>query len=158
MSDRRYVYLAGPIAGLSYDFAKNGWREFLVEALDERYGASIKVLSPMRQKEYLEGIMELAHDPGVRNTKQIMARDFSDIERADLVVVGLHENPERVSIGTMIELGYAKKAGKPILVIVNEETGLGIHDHGWVKELADIWAVGVPEAADQIVAFCSEGL
>jgi hypothetical protein len=50
------VYLAGPIAGLTFDGAAD-WREKAIERLTE-FG--IKGLSPLRAKEYLRGSGELS--------------------------------------------------------------------------------------------------
>ena len=155
MSGTRTIYLSGPITGLSYEEAKLGWREELRATLEALpLEVNIILLSPMRKKEYLEGSAKLSGEDG--NWRAVMSRDFSDIDRADLVVINLN-NSCRVSIGTMVEIGYAKKAGKPMLLIMDAQE-INAHDHGWVYNVVDAWVDDMAGAIDFIVNFCSEGL
>lgn len=147
------VYLSGPITGLSYDEAKFGWREDFAGRI-LREGLPIRVLSPMRHKEHLRKSKSLWAD----GSKAIIERDLADIRRSDLMVVNVN-GARRVSIGTMIEIGYATALGKPIVLIWNDEgNSENPHNHGWVTSLSAYWATDVEEAVKFVTAFLSEGL
>lgn len=155
-----FVYLSGPITGLSYDEAKGGWRYDLWKMLVERRELGrITLLSPMRKKEHLRGTTSLAGDGPLADNgpswKPIIARDYADVKRSDLMVANF-TGATRVSIGTMIEFGFAVALGVPILAIC---TGpIGPHKHGWVQEIPIKWVETVDDAADFIANFCSDGM
>lgn len=125
------VYLAGPITGLSFGEAAD-WREQVIKSLAQN---DIKGLSPLRCKEYLmmEKVLDVKYDQYVLSTgKGITTRDKWDCHRADALLVNLL-GAEKVSIGTMMELGWANSANKPI-VLCMENSG-NIHDHAMVREV-----------------------
>jgi nucleoside 2-deoxyribosyltransferase len=119
------VYLAGPITGLSYGEATD-WRElFCIEGIEP--------LSPMRAKSYLsqyETIPDSVNTP-LSSPRGIVARDHWDVRRCDLVFANLL-GATRISIGTMIELGWASAYGKPIVLVMESNN---IHQHAMVNEL-----------------------
>lgn len=130
------VYLAGPITGLSYGGA-NEWRDAFAEQLEAR---GVRGLSPMRGKSYLdheERIWDSYEDSLLSSQKSIVTRDRNDATTCDLLVVNLL-GATRVSIGTMVELGWADAHRVPIVVVM-EESG-NPHDHAFVRELAG-WRV-----------------
>jgi nucleoside 2-deoxyribosyltransferase len=131
----KLVYLAGPITGLSYKGATD-WREF---ARDDLAKAGITGLSPMRAKHYLAHLKSLSGtgeeyaDLGVLSTqKSVTARDRFDTRTADVVLMNLL-GAERVSIGTMIEAGWADAFRVPIVLVI-EPTNL--HHHMMLREVA----------------------
>jgi len=122
------VYLAGPITGGSYEQAVN-WREEAVSKL-----LPIKGLSPMRCKDYLfrEKVLASGYQDTILSTdKAITARDRFDCQRSDVVLMNLLES-DRVSIGSMIEIGWADAARVPIVLVMSENN---IHYHGMVNEI-----------------------
>lgn len=125
------LYLSGPITGLSFDGATD-WRHWVSAHL----AGQVKCWSPMRGKDYLKGITDLSangyEDTILSGSKQITCRDRFDTLRCDMTLMNLLGAP-RVSIGTMIELGWADSARRPI-VLVMEKTG-NVHDHMMVKEM-----------------------
>lgn len=154
------VYLAGPITGLSYEAARHGWRPEFAGYLN----LSIKPLSPMRQEGHLAEIKKIAahgyeHNP-LSSSRGIIAKDLLDIERCDLVVVNVF-GAKKVSVGTVWEMGYAKKCGKPIVLII-EAKGTGPsdnpHDHLFMTETADFTCHSVKEAADIVNAILLPGV
>lgn len=104
------IYLAGPMTGHSFDEA-NDWRLRATKRLEALY---IETLSPMRGESYLQP-GNTPHTPG------IPARDRNDIATCDAVLMNLLEMGSRVSIGTMIELGWADMLRKPVILVRNAD-------------------------------------
>lgn len=127
------IYLAGPITGHTHDSA-NEWR--LIYGQDLRH-QGWNVLSP------------LDNTPNPKNTDEVLDPWFEDqfhddlsateavqmdlrmIAEAQVVFVNLH-GAERVSIGTMCELGYAAALGKLVVTLGDPS----FHDHPFVHELS----------------------
>lgn len=152
------VYLAGPIMGLTYKEARYGWREEFAEALTD-FNADVTVLSPMRHEGHLAEIQGPLTATGDVNhifshPKMIVAKDFLDITRSDIVVANFSGATE-ISRGTLVELGYAFAGGKTIVVIMN--TG-NIHDHPFVREVAHVVTPSIKEAAMIVASLLSEGI
>ena len=141
------VYLAGPIKGLSYDDATN-WREAASHDLIKH---GIEPLSPMRYKEYLSRERELKDSYGfnpLSSDKGVITRDRWDIQRCDIVLMYL-VGAEAISIGTMIEVGWANAYQKPIVAVM---TLHDIHWHGMVRECSGFIAPTLQQACDIIYA------
>lgn len=135
----RFVYLAGPITGQTFDEAAD-WREAF---LDQLFSVGLMGLSPMRglEKFRVPGPLPSTFDEG----KAAMLRDLYDIRRSDAVVVNLL-GAERVSVGTMCELGYAYALGKFIVVVMNDVNPW--HDHLFVHEMASQVVPTLDDALD----------
>jgi nucleoside 2-deoxyribosyltransferase len=126
---RGKVYLAGPISGLTYGGAEN-WRIQFSAAVDQR----IACFSPLRSKDFLtqHGVIEGSYPYNPLSTDQgITARDRNDCTTADLVLFNLL-GADRISVGTMIELGWAD-ANRIPAVLVMEPNG-NPHDHPMVRQ------------------------
>ena len=129
---RYLVYLAGQITGLTYEGATD-WRDWAAEKLDSD---KIETLSPMRGKSFLKdaGILHSGtYVPAVSTAKGIMRRDFYDCTRADCVLVNLL-GAQKVSIGTMMELGFAYARQIPVVLVM--EPGGNPHQHVMVEQAA----------------------
>lgn len=123
------VYLAGPISGLTYGNAQD-WRRTVREAL----GPDAECFSPLRSKGFLvsEGVLEQGYACHPLSTDRgIMTRDHWDCQTCDLLSVNLLDAP-RVSIGTVLEIGWAYAYQKPI-VCVMEASG-DLHEHPMIRE------------------------
>ncbi len=145
------VYLAGPITGLNYKGCTD-WRQ---SAADELNKVGIKALSPMRAKSYLERLDKIsghgrdyAHMGPMSTSQGVVTRDRFDTQKSCSVVLMNLLGAERVSIGTMVELGWADSARVPV-VLAMEETG-NVHDHMFVRQLAG-YVVGTLEEALAVV-------
>lgn len=127
-----YVYLAGPISGLSYGGATE-WRDVVCAGLR----SNLVPLCPMRGKDYLESEESIADDYAdtlLSSQRSITTRDRNDVIRlADALIVNLL-GAEKVSIGTMIELGWADSKRVPIIVVMEDKGNS--HDHSMVREIA----------------------
>lgn len=125
------VYLAGPITGLSYG-GSTEWRGNVIAELARH---DISGVSPMRGKDYLAGRTSIddEYDEFILSTSRaVVTRDRWDCQRSDVVLVNLL-GAQRVSIGTVIELGWADSARRPIIIAMDSDNP---HDHAMVRELA----------------------
>ncbi len=128
---REYVYLAGPIAGCSYDEAMS-WRD----EIQEDFLPGIVGVSPMRLKEWCARTPQIADIDQYRTiTSQeeflltgeshaIKARDYHDVSRCDMIVAYLPKSSteRRPSWGTAIEMGWASDMCKPIVLVTDDES------------------------------------
>lgn len=107
------VYLCGPIQGLSYQEA-TGWRVTAAETL-EKWG--IQTLDPMRGKTELSNLTAIPPDltGPLTSPSAIVARDYWDVQRADLLLANLHG---RLSAGSSAELAWAYANKKPVIGII----------------------------------------
>lgn len=134
---KKKIYLCGPITGLTYDAARLGWRrEFRDLLVAGAHSLSIEAFSPMRSKDFLEGEKNLSGDPKMyahvmATTAGIITRDRFDVQSCDLMVANLL-GAERVSIGSMVEYGWADAFRKPIITIIEPEGRSYIPDEGTV--------------------------
>ena len=131
----KLVYLAGPITGLSYDGAVD-WRTSTSIKL---HASGIRGLSPMRWKEYLLEETSIAdrYDEHVLSTsKAITTRDRWDCMRSDVILMNLI-GAKRISIGTMIEAGWADAFRKPVVLAIEENN---MHHHAMLEHIAG-WVV-----------------
>lgn len=138
------VYLAGAITGLTADVAED-WREYAKRQLAIREDDGGNILgptgivgySPMRAKDYLlkagvlSGRPEAYDDYILSTAKGITYRDSWDVATCDLVLVNLM-GAEKVSIGTVLEIGMAYALRKPIVAAWEEDN---IHNHAMVNTM-----------------------
>ena len=123
------VYLAGPIAGYTWEEA-TAWRH---EA--ERLLPECECLSPLRGKGFLKNRKSLPDaDPyhALSSQHAIVIRDRWDVRNADAIIANF-QGARHVSIGTCFELAWAKDQGTPVIVVMDKE---GLHDHAFIKEAA----------------------
>lgn len=140
------VYLAGPIAGLSYQEA-TGWRNRVANQLIE-FG--IESLSPLRYKSFLSNEKAIAdhYDTHVlATTKAIYTRDRWDVARSDIIFVNFL-GAEKVSIGTVMEIAWADMLNKPIIIAMEEGN---VHQHAMVVESAGYIVPTIEEGIDAII-------
>lgn len=145
------VYLAGPITGLSYKEAK-GWRDYVTERLAFKTrgrfstAISIETISPLRGKDSLDIDIPI----GAWAMSDVTRRDFFDIRRSDLVLVNFLD-AEKVSQGSLVEIGYAVALNKPLVVVMDMKN---IHNHPFVVESALVITGDLDKAIDKIVELC----
>lgn len=112
-----FVYLAGPITGLSYGRCTD-WREYAHKKL-RRY--KIPTLSPMRYKEHLKSQLKIAADADLKEltAKTVRDRDKLDVYRSDVVLMNLL-GATCGSIGSMFEFAWAEDWGTPVIVVMEK--------------------------------------
>ena len=148
------VYLAGPITGLTYDEGSD-WR---VKIAAELAAVGIEAFSPLRAKKYLReyGKLDAGGSAGcsylnastLSNPAGITTRDRFDCTGRDMVLANL-VGAERVSIGTMIELGWADATRTPIVLAM--EPG-NVHAHAMVETVAGFVVPTLEEAVEVVKA------
>ena len=137
------VYLAGPVTGLDFSDATS-WRRRTNVQFRER---GIEAIDPTRGKDYLagSGILSAKGYTQTMSTDQaITTRDRYDTQRADVVIANFL-GAEKISAGTMIELGWADSVRTPVIVIAEEGNP---HDHAMVRSIAGFWVGTLEEAID----------
>ena len=130
------VYLSGPITGLTFSGCTD-WRQYAQQELAKD---GIEGISPMRAKDYLERVngpisghgRDYAHMNVLSTSPAVVARDRFDTTRVDVVLMNLL-GADRVSIGTMVELGWADAARVPVIGIMEPEGN--VHDHMFVNQM-----------------------
>ena len=135
------VYLAGPISGLTFAEGQN-WREYFSTQIDQR----IQCYSPLRGKDYLtkHGKLEGSYDEFPLSTGHgITARDRFDCMGSDIVIFNLL-GAKRISVGTMIELGWADAARNPAILIMEKEGNP--HEHPMVSNTTQFRVDNVQDA------------
>lgn len=125
----KYVYLAGPIAGLTFGEADE-WRDYAEQTLPQGW----KALSPLRGKDHLDTGTPLSND--FDGGAEAVARDLRDIDCSD-ALIAYFGGARQISAGTMAELGYAYAKGVPIIVVTD---GDEFHRHVFVDFMSD-WNV-----------------
>lgn len=125
------IYLSGPITGHKFDdWQCDGWRQEARRLLewDENGDTGLRTFSPLRGKVFLKNLkepIEGEYRSPLTNKHAITHRDRHDCLTCDAMLVCLL-GAKSVSIGTMIELGWADAARKPIVMVM--EPG-NIHEH-----------------------------
>lgn len=140
---KHYVYLAGPIAGCTYEGATD-WRDHASKALNS---AEVECLSPMRGKYFLAGrtLGQDAYDESPMTTARgINRRDFFDCTRSSCVLVNL-EGAKRISIGTCMEIAWCFQARIPCIVVM--EPG-NPHKHMMIEDCATYIVPTLDQAMD----------
>jgi len=149
------IYLCGPISGTDYETCAMGWRKDVHDVLVQD---GHEVYSPMRGKSFLANAGELhnqAYDLPIGTAQGIIGRDRNDTITANLLFCNLLGAP-RVSIGSMVELGWADIQRIPIIVCM-EPVG-NCHDHLFVKGLATYLVHDVPSGIALARMLLSPGL
>ena len=117
------VYLAGDISD------KHRWRPKIMKALE---GLDVEFLSPIDVGiDYSEKALRLAN----RKNRVFLHCDFMKCDRCDVLFAYLRLSKSRHS-GTSTEVGYAKKAGK-IIILVNDMPDDEEYLYEFVKRAAD---------------------
>ena len=149
----RYVYLAGPITGQSYGGA-SGWRSYAADNLAD----GIVPLSPMREKGHLANEAEIAasyEDTLFSCARNFSARDEYDVRRSDALLVNF-AGAEKVSIGTVLEIGLARGLNKPCVAVIGEADAL--HAHPMLREFVTSEVATLSDAIKLLNWWLGEGV
>lgn len=141
------IYLAGPISGLTYDGCTD-WRDAVERTLSID---DFEVASPMRAKKFLntgEILDAVRYDNVLASAQGVMTRDSWDVHRCDAVFANLL-GAEKVSIGTVMELAWAWKAGVPAIVVMEPEN---IHNHIMLQQSTPYYCETVDEGLELLYA------
>ena len=137
------VYRGGPITGLTH-VEVTAWRN---EVGMKLLAKGIQPVDPMRDTPRPLGGGAYDDDPKWLNLNfDPYGRDRSDIEGSDVILFNFL-GAERVSIGSLWELGYASAGGQYIVVVMRPGN---YHDHYFVKKAAAVVVGSLDEAIDAI--------
>lgn len=144
------VYLAGPITGLEFDAAKE-WRDPSSEFCQRLQALGWETRSPMRDKEKfrVKGKLSAFFDEGAAAVNQ----DLQDIVEADAVILNVLD-AERVSLGSMAEMGYAYATLTPVIVVTEGEEN--IHHHVFTDYMAERIVPDLNSAIEALVEVHAE--
>ena len=143
MSEVYYLYLVGPITDVSYGNSTD-WRKYVAERMPPK----IKVISPMRGKDYLKNeknIKASYEDIPLSSAKGITSRDRFDAKRGTALMINLL-GAKKVSIGSIIEAGWGDDGIKPIILVMEKEGN--VHDHPLLRGLAGFIVDNLDDAID----------
>ena len=137
MKNTPLIYLAGPIAGSGYKEITD-WRRDAALQL-----SPLKTLNPMRAKEYMQNETENIHNYQL-NTVIEHALGMS----CDAVLMNLTKS-KSISIGSMIEIGWADAFRKPLVLIIDQDN---LHIHPMVLEMAGFVVTTLEEGVEVVKA------
>ncbi len=144
---KRYIYLAGPIAGCSEGEAKD-WREYVCEKLK---GSGIMGISPLRcEPPSPDGNYTLTQaDPLFGTARAISSKNLMDVRACDLILAFLPReiNERRPSYGTVIEMAWGKWAGKPTILVTDDPY---VREHP-VVNVCSGWVLGTLDEALKVI-------
>jgi nucleoside 2-deoxyribosyltransferase len=146
------LYCAGPITGVSYGESTD-WREYVASKLPPH----IKAVSPMRGKKYLaneNNIKDSYEEYPLSSQKGITCRDRMDVMRCDMILVNFL-GANKVSIGSVMEIGWADAWRKPIIVVMEKDN---VHSHAMIREVAGYIVSNLDEAIKIVIAVLSPTL
>jgi nucleoside 2-deoxyribosyltransferase len=150
---RPKVYLAGPIAGLTYDEGQN-WRTY---AQDVLASCGIAGFSPLRGKEFLRAdgqIGTAVFEHALATDKGIMKRDSNDVRTSACVLVNF-EHATHVSRGTDMELAMAYILNIPVVVACAADSPLLFHP--MIRAAIDYRVDTLDEALDIVEVIVNPG-
>ena len=107
---KKKVFISGPILGMEND---QSYRETITEICVK---LGFEVIDPWRREKILYSGKEKCWWPHVP-ASGFVQRDLDDAERCDIMIVYL----PKLSAGACMELFYAKRKGKKIIVVSEME-------------------------------------
>ena len=131
---KKFVYLAGPIAGCSKTEI-NQWRS----KCHMGFSDGIVGISPYRaEKEYDD----------TDSQKRVIMKNYMDTKNCDLILAYLPKeiNARRHSYGTTFEIAWGYSLQKPVGIVTDD---LGVHDHP-LMNMAGAMFWDLEEAIDHI--------
>lgn len=141
------IYLAGPMTGLSWEKTL-AWREHVEVEL----GRDWKILSPARPQQDQDRTKVLKLQTQENNELNlwdtatgVVASDTFLIDQSDWVLANFL-GAEKISVGTVWELGYAYHARKKIIVLMSKED---IHNHPFTRRGVDMFTDDI----EQVIEF-----
>lgn len=121
---RYKVYLSGPIASLTPAEATS-WRAYAQKFLLEYSKGEVIGICPMRHSSFKKEHGHRREDDVLKDAHACYLRDKNDIKECNLMFVNVIDPPQRISMGTNIEIGWADAFGKPIICVANRD---GMYD------------------------------
>ena len=147
------IYCSGHISGLTYKGCTDWYKE-----LQSHINSNIMLLAPMRFKQFLntgEIIQGTYEHELFGTTSSIYTRDIMDVRNCDMVVANLDLLPNKVSIGTVVEIAVAVELRIPVVLIMKDPK-TNVHNHPFITKMAG-WIVPDVETAGRVInGVCGE--
>jgi nucleoside 2-deoxyribosyltransferase len=121
---KKRIYLAGPMGGLTLEEATT-WRNYVSSQLYLKSDGRIECYSPLRggciafDDDAKLASADINPTPFTTN-RAIMTRDYIDCVKADLVFAYFLDAP-KISIGTVMEMGFAYAHRIPVVAVINND-------------------------------------
>jgi nucleoside 2-deoxyribosyltransferase len=142
------IYLAGPISGLKLkDSIK--WRNEVREQLSDKWHVFSPSESDLNAGASEEDVIP-ENRPGWRHinctSSGLVTGDEFLIRKSDWLLVNLR-GAEKVSLGSMWEMGFAWGLNKQIITVIREGER---HDHPFVRRRSHVFVPDLPEAVEYL--------
>jgi nucleoside 2-deoxyribosyltransferase len=127
---KKKAFISGPILGME---TSQGYRDTITEICVK---LGFDVIDPWRREKILYGGRERCWWPNVP-ASGFVQRDLDDAERCDIMIVYL----PKLSAGACMELFYAKRKGKQVIVVSEMEClspWILIHSDAIVKSFGEL--------------------
>lgn len=146
-----YVYACGPMNGHSLSEA-NSWREDVKRFFKENSN-NIRLISPTRGKVETD-CLATDYDGTYRsNSKYIYYRDRADVKRCDSLLAYLPITTQNLSVGSILEIGWATVLGKPIFLVTQNKL---LIDHPLISNSCTWIGETLEEAVEVVLDFYDE--
>lgn len=136
------VYLSGGIYAANVP-ATEDWRRHATKEL--RIAGEFRTIDPCRNR--------LIYDAAAFTPNEITARDYSDLNNADIILLNGNPVGDHLGIGTWCEMERTHQLGKPIIVFSHDDR---VREHPWVKNHATKIFTELTDALKYIVNFWRE--
>jgi nucleoside 2-deoxyribosyltransferase len=136
----KQVFISGPILGMENN--QDYYRNFIT-SVSEKLGFA--VIDPWKREKYLYSGKELdGCSSGDCGKYAFVERDLADADKCDLMVVYL----PKLSAGACMELFYAKRRGKTVIVVSDME-----QLSPWIKFHCDIIINSLDKLEETLAGF-----
>lgn len=123
----RKIYLAGPVTGTSYQEAHD-WRHLVsvkIEIYNQRKSTihHLETINPMFGQESLVGednIKSYYENDPLATPQALLQRSYFNVARSDVVLANV-ANARRLSVGTIMEIGWAYALRKPVVIVMEDD-------------------------------------
>jgi hypothetical protein len=150
---KKRIYLAGQMGGLTIEDATY-WRDYVRGALHYRSDGRIECYSPTRGHlgTTVDGAIRSDADNSnpLTTARGIMVRDYEDCRKADLIFVNFNDCT-RLSIGTIMEMGFAYAHRIPVIAVITPGNMHG--GHPMMEEAFTCTVPSLDEGIDATLSF-----
>ena len=122
---KKTIYLAGPLTGLKFKDTE-GWRKEVEDHFSDN--PKITILSPLKEVAHFdpdEVIEAKGYEQVVSADAVIVEKDFLMIRESNVLLINFLQKED--SVGTLVEIGYAKGLNKMIICICKKDGRLVGH-------------------------------
>ena len=142
------VYLIGAISGCTFEEAME-WRFEVRDRMEHMFQVLVPCeMTPQSMGGHDRYTYTLDGVSGHMTDRLVTAKDRYLVKNSDLVIANFSYDANRVSLASMIELGWADAWEKPILMVIKEDS---LHYHSFTKSLNNCIHVADMESAIEVM-------